>query len=94
MMTGIRRTTLAGLLFFCLAAPSTAMAVDDCAARIKQLEQKNARLHKQLRQVKRELAREQTEEQEAGWPQVLGGIGIIFGLSGVAMMVSAKRNTR
>jgi len=90
-MTGIRRATLLWLLFFCLVPPITALAVDDCATRVEQLEQKNARLHKQLRQVKRELAREQTEEQEAGWPQVLGGIGIIFGLSGVAMMVSAKR---
>jgi len=93
-MTGIRRALLLLLLFFCLAAPATAIATDDCATQVAQLEQENARLHKQLRQVKRALAKEQTEEQKAGWPQILGGIGIIFGLCGVAMMVSAKRKTR
>ncbi|RME37676.1 MAG: hypothetical protein D6794_06625 [Deltaproteobacteria bacterium] len=93
MMTGIRRAALTGWLFFCLAVPVMAATTDDCATRVKQLEQKNARLHRQLRQLKRELAREQVKEQEAGWPQILGGIGIIFGVCGVAMMVSAKKKS-
>jgi len=93
MMTGIRRTALIGVLFFCLAAPISVAAAGDCATRVEQLQQDNARLHRQLRETRRELAKERNAEQQVGWPQVLGGIGIIFGLCGVAMMVSAKKKT-
>jgi len=93
-VTVIRRSTLCALLFFCLAAPFAVQAADDCASRVEQLETKNQQLHQQLRQARRELAQTQTAEHKPGWPQVLGGIGIIFGLCGVAMMVSAKRKTR
>jgi hypothetical protein len=91
-MTGICRFLALLLIFFCLAAP--ALAVDqavDPAARISELEAQNQQLHLQLRQVRRQLAETRNAEQQPGWPQIVGGIGIIFGICGVAMMVKARK---
>lgn len=91
-MTGICRFLPLLLIFFCLAEPVSAVdqAVDP-GSRISELEAQNQKLHKQLRQVRRQLAEARNAEQQPGWPQIVGGIGIIFGVCGVAMMVKSRK---
>ncbi|MCF6180330.1 MAG: hypothetical protein L3J63_13240 [Geopsychrobacter sp.] len=94
-MMNLRRLLPLLLIFFCLAAPLCAAAsTTDQVSKIAQLEAQNKQLHQQLRQARRDLALERNREQEAGWPQLLGGIGIIFGLCGVGMMISARKQMR
>ena len=91
-MTKICRLTLVVLIFFCLTIP--VLAIDspvESSSRIAELEAKNQQLHQQLRQARRELAQIENNDQQPGWTQVFGGIGMIFGLCGVAMMFSARR---
>jgi len=91
-MTGICRFFPLLLIFFCLVAPVLAVekAVEP-AVRISELETQNKKLHQQLRQARRQLAETRNAEQQPGWPQIVGGIGIIFGLCGVTMMVKSRK---
>jgi len=94
-MTNIRRLLPLMMMLFCLATPlRAAEPIVDAGARIARLEQQNEQLHQQLREARRDLALERNKEQKAGWPQVVGGLGLIFGLSGVAMMIDARKRTR
>ena len=91
-MTGICRFLPLMLIFFCLAAPALAVEkATNPAVRISELEEQNQQLHLQLRKVRRQLAESRNAEQQPGWPQIIGGIGIIFGICGVAMMVKARK---
>lgn len=92
-MTDIRRLLTSGLMIFCLLAPVSVRSAEDCAEQLASLEQQNQQLHRQLREVKRELARQQSKADDPGWPQVAGGLGIIFGLCGIGMMLSARKQT-
>ncbi|WP_020678189.1 hypothetical protein [Geopsychrobacter electrodiphilus] len=94
-MTDLRLLLPLMVMLFCLAGPlSAADPIVDAGARIAQLEQQNEHLHQQLREARRALALERNKEQKAGWPQVFGGLGLIFGLSGVAMMIDARKRAR
>lgn len=91
-MTKTCRLVLLLVIFFCLAVP--ALGVDqtvDPQLRISELEAQNENLHQQLRQVRRQLAVVKNAGQEPGWPQILGGVGIIFGICGIGMMVNARK---
>lgn len=93
-MTGFRQWLTLLLFVICLGVTTPSNAIEDnCCPRIEELEQQNQKLHQQLRSAKRQLAQLQNAEQEPGWPQILGGIGIIFGLFGIAMMIKAKKTT-
>lgn len=93
-MTGFRHSLPLLLFVICLAVTTPVHAVDtDCATRIEQLEQQNQQLHQQLRAAKRQLAQTENAGQRPGWPQILGGVGIIFGLFGVGMMVNARKKS-
>ena len=91
-MTRICRVILLLVIFFCLG--STLYATEqlaDPALRISELEAQNQKLHLQLRQVRRQLAETRNAEQQPGWPQIVGGIGIIFGICGMVMMLNARK---
>ena len=91
-MTVFRRLTCLGLLVFCLflLSPPLTFAADS-AVQIETLQEKNQQLHQQLREARREIARLKAEGSAPGWKDVASGLGIIFGLSGLVMMVNAKR---
>lgn len=91
-MTIIRRILPLFLIMICLAPPVTAGEKDPVLQeRIERLEQENQSLHRQLRDVRRELAYVRSQDHAPGWAQVLGGVGVIFGLCGVGMMLSARK---
>ncbi len=94
-MTIICRFVLLALTFFCLAAPVLALeSAVDPTVRISELEAQNKKLHQQLRQALRQLAETRNAEQEPGWQQVFGGVGVIFGLCGIGMMISARKKQK
>ncbi len=94
-MTIICRVVLLTLTFFCLATPVLALeSAVDPAARISELEAQNQKLHQQLRQARRQLAVTRSSEQEPGWQQIFGGVGVIFGLCGIGMMISARKQQK
>lgn len=90
-MTDFCRRLLPLLLVFCLFAPVAASFAADAPTQLEQLQRENQRLHRQLHDARREIARLKEVETEPGWPQAVAGIGVIFGLCGVAMMISARR---
>ena len=94
-MTIICRFVLLALTFFCLSIPVLALEpVADPAVRISELEALNMKLHQQLRQARRQLAETRNAEQEPDWQQVFGGVGVIFGLCGIGMMISARKQQK
>lgn len=64
---------------------------DDCEQQLARLEETNRDLHQQLRQAKRQLALLESRADEPGWPEVAGGLGVIFGLFGIVALVKTKR---
>ncbi len=94
-MTIFCRFVLLTLTFFCLATPVLALeSALDPAARISELETQNKKLHHQLRLARRQLAETRNVAQEPGWQQVFGGVGVIFGLCGIGMMISARKQQK
>ena len=90
-MTGFRRL-FPVLFIFCLISLSSAFAVEEnCIDKVEQLQEKNLKLSKQLREARRQIALEKSASQQPGVPEVLGGIGVIFGLFGVVMMFRSKK---
>lgn len=91
-MTVFRRVTCLGLLVFCLLLIDPQLSVaEDVAAQTELLQEQNQQLHQQLREARREIARLKVEGSAPGWKDVAAGLGIIFGLSGVVMMVNIRR---
>ena len=91
-MTVFCRLSCSFLLVFCLLngfAPLSQAA--ETLASVEQLQQENQRLHLQLREARRELARVKAADAAPGWEQVAAGLGVIFGFSGLVMMVNARR---
>lgn len=90
-MTGFRRR-LVLLLIFCLFFIPPVLAVDEgCVEKVEQLQKKNQDLSRQLRDARRELALEKSSEEQPGIPEVLAGVGVIFGLFGVVALVRSKK---
>ena len=91
-MTVFRRMTCFGLLVFCLFLVSPRLSfAEDTATQIELLQEKNQQLHQQLRDARREIAQIKAEGSAPGWKDVAAGLGVIFGLSGVVMMVNVRR---
>ncbi|MGD9949369.1 MAG: hypothetical protein AB7U29_12960 [Desulfobulbus sp.] len=65
-----------------------------CQSLATQVEAQNHQLHRELRQIKRELALLNQNLEKPGVREVMAGIGYILGLFGVAAMVSARRQGR
>ncbi len=96
-MTVFRRPLSLLLLIFFLfwVSPLLTLAQEtppqmEAMAPMELLQQKNQQLHQQLRDARREIAQIRTEGSAPGWQEVVTGLGIIFGLSGVVMMVTAR----
>ncbi len=91
-MTVFRRVISLGLLVSCLffVGPQLIMA-QQAPAQVELLQEKNQQLHQQLRDARREIARLKAEDSAPGWKDVVTGLGAIFGLCGVVMMVNARR---
>lgn len=91
-MTVFRRLLWSFVLGFCLLTIVTPVSfAADPPAQIEQLQQENQRLHRQLRDARREIAQLRVAESEPGWEQIIAGLGIIFGLCGAGMMLNVRR---
>lgn len=89
------------LIIYCLVPCMSAMAEDkvvaaqppiescgDLAALLVRQEEKTSR---ELKQIKRDLAALSQQLEEPGLPEILGGIGYVFGIFGVAAYVASRR---
>ncbi len=90
-MTVFRRVLCLVLLVFCLLLAGQPTFAEESPAQPELLQQQNQQLHQQLRDARREIARLKAEGSAPGWKDVVTGLGFIFGLSGVVMMVNARR---
>ena len=91
-MTVSRRRACLALLVICLFSISPRLTLaQEGPAQLEQLQQENQQLHQQLRRARRDLARLKVEESAPEWKDVVTGLGVIFGLAGLAMMVNARR---
>jgi beta-lactamase regulating signal transducer with metallopeptidase domain len=68
--------------------------VMDCQVLAATIATDNHRLHQELRQVKRELALLNQNLEKPGVREIIAGIGFLFGLFGVAALLSARRRDR
>ena len=84
-----------GLLSVCPAQAEEQGAAlgqqEHCQVLANQLEAQNQQLHQELRQIKREIAALNQNLENPGVREIMSGIGYIFGLCGVAALVSARR---
>ena len=91
-MTVFRRLTCLVLLVFCLFFCGPHLSIADAApTELELLQEKNQQLHQQLRDARREIAQIKAQASAPGWKDVAAGLGVIFGLSGVVMMVNVRR---
>mgnify|MGYP001277066821 CR=1 FL=1 len=67
---------------------------DQCRALATVVEQQNQQLHRELRQIKRELALLNQNLEKPGVREIMAGVGSILGLFGVAALVAARRQGR
>ena len=72
-------------------AITSATQPDQCRALATRVEAHNQQVHQELRQIKRELALLNQNLEKPGAREIMGGIGFILGLFGVAALVSARR---
>ncbi|PLX79359.1 MAG: hypothetical protein C0616_11535 [Desulfuromonas sp.] len=73
------------------SAPATDLEAD-CQLLLTELRETNRSLHRQLREAKRDIALTKAEADKPGWPEVAGGIGIIFGLFGIFALIKRGRD--
>ena len=73
------------------AAPESLPGPMDCAQLAALLQAENSRLGGELRRIQREVAALRADLEKPGLPEVVGGIGYILGLFGVAAFVAARR---
>ncbi len=74
-----------------------AAAADDateCAAVVELLRKHEKKTARELRQIKREIAALRQSESEPGLQEIMGGIGYILGLCGVAALVASRRRPK
>jgi hypothetical protein len=95
-MRRVQRGMVIGVLWGCLLMPAGALyaqspeepAPEAIAALFKE---QNSKLSGELRRIQREIAALRADMDKPGLKDVLGGIGYIFGLFGVAAYVAARR---
>jgi hypothetical protein len=68
--------------------PPPVESCSDVAALLVRQEEKTSR---ELKQIKRDLAALGQQLEEPGLPEILGGIGYVFGIFGVAAYVASRR---
>ena len=97
-MTGFRqicRCICLLLLGAILSAPVLAVEQTLLAnKRIQQLEQENSTLQRKVRRLERQTKAMRDELNSPGAPQIIGGIGYIVGLFGVAGWIAARKKSR
>lgn len=69
-------------------------SVATCGQLADQLSRQEAFFLTELRQVKRELVMLRQQREKPGLREIVGGIGYIMGLLGVATYVASKKKTR
>ncbi len=65
-----------------------------CATAVDEIRQENKKLHRELRQIKREIGLLNQNLEEPGLREIAAGIGYILGLCGVAALVATRRQGR
>ena len=70
--------------------PPTVENCADLAALVVRQDEKNSR---EIKQIKRDLAALSQQLEEPGLREILGGVGYIFGIFGVAAYVASRRQS-
>ncbi len=73
------------------ADPPAAGASGDCAAAVALLKKQKKEMARELRQIKREIAALRQSQEEPGTAEIMGGIGYILGLCGVAFFMAGRK---
>ena len=63
----------------------------NCTEAVALLEEQNRNLSREFRQLKREIALLRQDFEKPGLPEIIGGIGYILGLFGIAAYVASRR---
>ena len=96
-MTSFRQSScsIVCLLLFCLLlTPPATAAPDPVAAELAQsLPQENADLKRKVRRLEHQVTALRDELNSPGATQIIGGIGYIVGLFGIAGWVAARKKT-
>ena len=77
-----------------LAQPLSVSQDTPCAAAVDEIRQEHKKLHRELRQIKREIGLLNQNLEEPGLREIAAGIGYILGLCGVAALVATRRQGR
>jgi nickel transport protein len=64
----------------------------NCQVLTAAMEENQAAISRDLRQIKRDLAKLEQKLDQPGISQIFAGIGYIFGLCGVAAFVASRKN--
>lgn len=84
------------LLWLCCLAPLTAVAEGDtasCADLAVLLARQEEKTSREFKQIKRDIAALSQQLEEPGLREILGGIGYILGIFGVAAYVASRRQS-
>jgi len=71
--------------------PAGVSQSSQCVALVDEVRKENKKLHRELRQIKREIALLNQNLEEPGLREIAAGIGYILGLCGVAALVATRR---
>ncbi len=97
-MTGFRQISqCVCLLLFAVSLSSPVFATEQApqvTKSIQQLEQENDALLRKVRRLERQTAAQREELSTPGASQIIGGLGYIVGLFGVAGWAAARKKSR
>jgi hypothetical protein len=66
----------------------------DCRTLMAGIEEQNRKVNQELRQIKREIASLNQKLENPGIQEIMGGIGCILGLFGIAAFFAARRQNK
>jgi hypothetical protein len=71
--------------------PSSTLAVETCADLATLLARQDEKTSRELKQIKRDLAALSQQLEQPGLREIVGGVGYILGIFGVAAYVASRR---
>ena len=98
--TGRRLLFAVALLAAAIAAPGavsladTGTDADPGVVTMRMLRKHDKKVTRELRQIKREIAALRQSQEEPGVREIMGGIGYILGLCGVAALAAGRRRSK
>lgn len=75
-------------------APSSDTGLTDCGKMVELLQQQKELISRETGQLKREIASLREELLQPGIKEIFAGIGYIFGLAGLGIYISNRKNRR